>query len=178
MEILSVAAPTDDVRQLIGELDAELGGLYAPEQRHGLALDAIFQPHIRFFIAVRDGKPLGCGGVALFSDFAEIKRMYVRAHARRTGVADAVMTRLIVEARRQGIRSCGWRQAHSRTPRSAFTGAAAFASARLSGHMPPCCRTRYQPATSWKGLCDGAGHSSGHADGPSGAHRHLQSLCP
>ena len=102
MEVLCVTAPTDNVRQLIGELDAELGALYAPEQRHGLALDAIFQPHIRFFIAVRDGEPLGCGGVALFSDFAEVKRMYVRAHARRTGVADAVMARLIAEARRAG----------------------------------------------------------------------------
>jgi len=132
MEILSVSAPTDDVRQLIGELDAELGGLYAPEQRHGLALDAIFQPHIRFFIAVRDGKPLGCGGVALFSDFAEIKRMYVRAHARRTGVADAVMTRLIVEARRAGhtiLRLEAGTQSHAAISfyrRSGFRECAAF----------------------------------------------------
>ena len=32
-----LAAPTDDARMLIAELDAELSGAYAPDQRHGLA---------------------------------------------------------------------------------------------------------------------------------------------
>jgi GNAT superfamily N-acetyltransferase len=97
-EILLVQSATDEVRTLIGELDDELQSLYAPEQRHGLALDAIFQPHIRFFVARVDSKPAGCGGVALFDDFAEIKRMYVRPALRRQGVAAAIMARLIDEA--------------------------------------------------------------------------------
>ena len=33
-----VATPTDDARLLIGELDVELTGAYAPEQRHGLSI--------------------------------------------------------------------------------------------------------------------------------------------
>jgi putative acetyltransferase len=103
MEVVPVTAPTDQVRQLVGELDAELGALYRPEQRHGLSLDAIFAPHIRFFIALGDSVPLGCGGVALFSDFAEVKRMYVRPEARGTGVAQALMTRLTDEARAAGL---------------------------------------------------------------------------
>ena len=102
MDVLPVRAPTDDIRQLIGELDAELGALYRPEQRHGLPLDAIFAPHIRFFIAVRDGMALGCGGVALFPDFAEVKRMYVSPAVRGTGVADTLMVRLMLEARQAG----------------------------------------------------------------------------
>lgn len=102
MEVVSVTTPTDEVRQLVDELDAELGALYRPEQRHGLALDAIFAPHIRFFTARRDGLPLGCGGVALFPDFAEVKRMYVQPAARGTGVADALMARLVAEARQAG----------------------------------------------------------------------------
>ncbi|MES2472954.1 MAG: GNAT family N-acetyltransferase [Pseudomonadota bacterium] len=103
MDVIPVTAPTDEVRQLIGELDAELGGLYQPEQRHGLALDAIFTPHIRFFIAKRDGAAIGCGGVALFAEFAEVKRMYVRPEVRGTGVAQALMTRLTTEARTAGL---------------------------------------------------------------------------
>ncbi len=102
MEIVPVTAPTDEVRQLVSELDAELGALYRPEQRHGLALEAIFAPHIRFFIARRNGLPLGCGGVALFPDFAEVKRMYVHPGARGTGVADALMARLMAESRQAG----------------------------------------------------------------------------
>ena len=51
-----VPAPTDEVRLLIGELDVELNGVRA-EQRHGLNIDAIFQPNIAFLIA--DGRPAG-----------------------------------------------------------------------------------------------------------------------
>jgi GNAT superfamily N-acetyltransferase len=95
--------PDADVRALVGELDDELSGLCPPEQRHGLALDAIFQPHIRFFLAYENDRPAGCGGVALFCDFAEVKRMYVRPQARGRGAADAIMARLIAEAANAGL---------------------------------------------------------------------------
>ncbi len=92
-------APSDDVRALIAELDGVLSLEYPPEQRHGLALDAIFAPHVRFFIAHLDGAPAGCGGVALFAGFAEVKRMYVRDVARGRGVARALLSRIEAEAR-------------------------------------------------------------------------------
>jgi len=94
---------TQDVRALIDELESLLAAEYTPEQRHGLALDALFQPHIRFFLAWLRGEAVGCGGVALFDDFAEVKRMYVRDAARRQGVAGAILTRLENEARGAGI---------------------------------------------------------------------------
>jgi len=104
MVIEQIHAPTDDARALIGELDAELAGSYAPEQRHGLAIEAIFQPPVRFFVARLDGQAVGCGGVACFDDFAEIKRMYVRASARGAGVSDAIIERLEEEAHNAGLR--------------------------------------------------------------------------
>jgi putative acetyltransferase len=99
------AAPsaTEDVRALVDELEAVLAAEYTPEQRHGLALDALFQPHIRFFLARLHGAAVGCGAVALFDDFAEVKRMYVRDAARRRGVAGAILTRLEDEARGAGL---------------------------------------------------------------------------
>jgi putative acetyltransferase len=87
-------APTDDVRTLIAELETNLAAEYPPEQRHGLALDALFQPHIQFFLARLDTVAVGCAGVALFSDFAEVKRMYVRPAARGSGIAEALLARL------------------------------------------------------------------------------------
>jgi putative acetyltransferase len=101
--IEQVPVPTDDIRMLVGELNDELDALYTAEQRHGLALDAIFQPHIRFFVARRDGTALGCGGIALFDDFAEVKRIYVRELARGQGVADAIMARLVAETADAGL---------------------------------------------------------------------------
>jgi putative acetyltransferase len=95
--------PTAQVRTLVHELDQELSAHYPPEQQHGLALDEIFRPHIRFFIAFMEGSAVGCGGVALFSDFGEIKRMYVRSASRGQGIADAIITRLETEASDAGL---------------------------------------------------------------------------
>jgi putative acetyltransferase len=94
---------TDEVRLLIDELEAVLAAEYPPEQRHGLVIDAIFQPHVRFFLATRHGAAVGCGGVALFPDFAEVKRMYVRDTARGLGIADAILARIEQEARSAGL---------------------------------------------------------------------------
>jgi putative acetyltransferase len=138
-----IASPSDDVRALIAELEEALAAEYPPEQRHGLSVDAIFQPHIRFFVARVDGRAVGCGGVALFPDLAEVKRMYVRPEARGRGVADAVLARLEAEARvaglavlrletgdrqlaamrfyeRAGFRRCGAFGAYTAMPRSAI----------------------------------------------------------
>ena len=99
LTVTLTAGPTDAVRQLIGELEEVLSAEYPPEQRHGLPLEAIFQPHVRFFVATLDGAPAGCGGVALFDGFAEVKRMYVRPAARGLGVARAILDRLEAETR-------------------------------------------------------------------------------
>jgi putative acetyltransferase len=98
-----VPRPTDDVRALIGELDRILSAEYTSEQRHGLALDAIFKPDIRFFLARSKGAAVGCGGVAFFTDFAEVKRMYVRDVARGRGAARALLARIEREAREAGF---------------------------------------------------------------------------
>jgi putative acetyltransferase len=97
-------APDADIRALVGELDDELAVL-TPDcgQRHGLDLDAIFQPHIRFFIARQREEAVACGGIALLRDYAEVKRMYVRPAWRGKGAADAIMRRLIAEATGAGI---------------------------------------------------------------------------
>jgi putative acetyltransferase len=95
--------PTDDVRALVGELERVLSADYPPEQRHGLPLATLFQSHIRFFVARVQGAAVGCGGVALFSDFAEVKRMYVREAARGSGVAGALLDRIERETRDAGL---------------------------------------------------------------------------
>jgi putative acetyltransferase len=103
VQIELAPSATEEVRVLVDELETALAAEYTPEQRHGLALDALFQPHIRFFLAWLRGHAVGCGGVALFDGFAEVKRMYVRNAARRQGVAAALLARLEDEARNAGL---------------------------------------------------------------------------
>jgi putative acetyltransferase len=103
LNIHLITTPNDDVRALLEELNATLAVHYEPDQRHGLALEQLFQASIRFFIARMDQTPVGCGAVALFDDYAEVKRMYVRPMARGRGVAKAMLAQLADEARAAGV---------------------------------------------------------------------------
>jgi len=94
-----VTTPTAEVVTLIEALDAYLGALYTPDQQHGPRLDALFAPHVRFFIARLEGEAVGCGAIALFDGCAEVKRMFTIQAARGRGVATAVLARLEAEAR-------------------------------------------------------------------------------
>jgi putative acetyltransferase len=97
-----VSAPTDEVRHLIAELDQALTGPYLPEQHHYLPLEQLFEDNVRFFVARVDDTAVGCGGVALYDGFAEVKRMYTRTTIRRQGVASALLRRLEDEAKGAG----------------------------------------------------------------------------
>ena len=87
---------------LIAELDAVLGAVYEPHQRHGLSVEQVFEPHVRFFIARIGEAAVGCGAVALFDGYAEVKRMYTREAARGRGVGKALLARIEAEARAAG----------------------------------------------------------------------------
>jgi putative acetyltransferase len=97
-----VSGPTSDVSALIAELDEVLGALYEPEQRHGLSIEQVFQPNLRFFVARLGDQAVGCGAVAVFDDYAEVKRMYTREAARGRGVGKALLGRIETEARHAG----------------------------------------------------------------------------
>jgi putative acetyltransferase len=97
-----VIQATPEVHDLIGELNAVLGAVYEAHQRHGLAIEQLFEPNVRFFLARLDGLVVGCGGVAIFDDYAEIKRMYTRPVARGRGVAKALLRKIEEEARGAG----------------------------------------------------------------------------
>ena len=102
LTIERVAAATDEIRQLVGELDRALSGPYLPEQHHALSLDRLFDSNVRFFAARVDGVAVACGGVAFYDDFAEVKRMFTQPPVRRQGVAAALLRHLEAEAKRAG----------------------------------------------------------------------------
>ena len=104
IEVELLSGPTSDARELVAELDAVLGALYEPHQRHGLSIEQVFEPKIRFFVAFLDGEAVGCGALALFDDYAEVKRMYTREAARGSGVGKALLARIEREARDAGKR--------------------------------------------------------------------------
>ena len=102
LTIERVTVATDEIRQLLAELDRALSGPYLPEQHHYLPLEQLFDGNVRFFAARLDGVAVGCGGVAFYDGFAEVKRMFTQPTARRQGVAAAVLRHLEGEAKSAG----------------------------------------------------------------------------
>jgi putative acetyltransferase len=90
------------VHDLIGELNDVLGAVYEAHQRHGLTIEQLFEPNVRFFLVRLENVAVGCGGVALFDDYAEIKRMNTRPAARGLGLGKALLCRMEDEARAVG----------------------------------------------------------------------------
>jgi len=105
LEILRMTSATPQVIELIAALDDELSAHYPPEQRHSLSLDSLFQSHIHFMVARDSGNGVGCGGIALFDDFAELKRFYVKPGLRGRGIADAILAQLSAVASAAGHKS-------------------------------------------------------------------------
>ena len=99
-----VAGESDEIRQLVAELDQDLSGPYLPEQRHALSLDQLFEDNVRFFAARLDGVAVGCGGVAFYDGYAEVKRMFTRPEARGRGLARRLLEALERVAARLGAR--------------------------------------------------------------------------
>ncbi|HEY8874547.1 MAG TPA: GNAT family N-acetyltransferase [Stellaceae bacterium] len=97
-----LAGPIQDARELVAELDEVLGALYEPDQRHGLTIEQVFEPNVRFFVARLGDAAVGCGALALFDGYAEVKRMYTREAARGRGVGKALLARIEEAARDAG----------------------------------------------------------------------------
>ena len=95
---------TEDAITLITELEAVLDPLYPSESRHGYSVEKLLRQGVAFFIIRSDGILVGCGGVQLFgSEYAEIKRMYIRPQFRGHGLARLMLDHLAEYSRRNGV---------------------------------------------------------------------------
>ncbi len=142
LSIEPVPAATREIAELLGELDRDLSGPYLPSQRHALSLDQLFGPSVRFFAAYAGGDVVGCGGIALYDAFAEVKRMFTRPAYRRLGVALALLSHLEAEAKRAGYTTLRLETGCYQTAAMAFYERAGFRVCAAFGEY-----AAMQPAT-------------------------------
>jgi ribosomal protein S18 acetylase RimI-like enzyme len=89
---------------LIAELEAQLEPVYPRESRHGYSVEQLLAEAVAFFLIRENGVPAGCGAVKLVgSEYAEVKRMYVRPQFRGTGLGKLMLRHLTDYAQGQGI---------------------------------------------------------------------------
>lgn len=88
-----------DAIRLIDELEEILVPGYPPESHHGYSVDKLLREGVAFFVTRCDGEAAGCGAIKLFgTDYAEVKRMYVRPAFRGLGLAKAMLDHLTAYA--------------------------------------------------------------------------------
>jgi GNAT superfamily N-acetyltransferase len=106
MTINAIDPASSDAMALMAELDQELIVRYPEQPPHGIdCLD--FKRHGGYFVVAREHDDLlACGAFRpLDESCAEIKRMYVRASARRRGAARMILRHLEEEIRKRKYRS-------------------------------------------------------------------------
>ena len=106
MTIVAVSPAAEEARALMHELDTEIAALYPDSPISGID-EVEFERSGGYFVVAREGdRAIGCGGFRIVDErCVEIKRMFVRAGARRGGVARQILRHLEAEVRRRGFPS-------------------------------------------------------------------------
>lgn len=94
-----------DSLQLIAELDEHLMEKpYPQESRHAFDVQTLIRQKVAFFVARHNGEPAGCGGVKLFEEYGEVKRMFVRPRFRGLGLGKHMLQHLSGYSLERGIK--------------------------------------------------------------------------
>ena len=104
IEVIRADPREAKIRKLIESLDVYMLALYPSESTHRVDTSILASRNARFFSALCDGVLVGCGGILIEDDYAEVKRIFVSPKARGLGVGRKLMERLEVESRRLGFK--------------------------------------------------------------------------
>ena len=103
--IVTARPDSHEATELLAELDAALHEYpYPPESRHAFSVEKLVRERVAFFVASYDEQLAACGGVKLFPDYGEVKRMYVRPAFRGKGLGKAILNQVAEHARANDIR--------------------------------------------------------------------------
>jgi GNAT superfamily N-acetyltransferase len=89
---------TSDAVTLINELEAYLEPMYPQESRHGYSIEKLLAEDVAFFVLRDEGMAAACGGLQLYDDYAEVKRMFTRPQFRGRGFARQMLEHLAAYA--------------------------------------------------------------------------------
>jgi putative acetyltransferase len=93
------------IAALLTEHLDEMRATSPPESKHALDLDDLRRPEVTFWSALDGDEVIGCGAIKrLDATHAEVKSMRTARSRQGGGVASALLTHLLDEARRMGFR--------------------------------------------------------------------------
>lgn len=91
-----------EIEALLAEREAYLDGLYPGRSGDRRRAEAAHVATL-FFTAWLDGRLAGCGALVPQDGYGELKRIFVRPQARRSGIGSQLVARLEAEALARGL---------------------------------------------------------------------------
>jgi putative acetyltransferase len=103
---IAIESPlTDEVRELIAELNETLLALAPREACHHLTVEQMAQPDTTVFVARENGVAIACGALKRHADgIGEVKRMYTRPAFQGRGLGGRILGEIERLARAEGLR--------------------------------------------------------------------------
>lgn len=103
--IIAVESPlSDDMRAMIGELNAILGALTPEDANYSMSAEEMAGPEITVFVARVDGKAAACGALHRHEGgVGELKRFYSRPDHRGQGLAKQILDHVLRRAAEEGF---------------------------------------------------------------------------
>jgi putative acetyltransferase len=107
VEVAPASPREPEALALLRQSDAYFAALYPAESNHLLGVDELDRPGVRFLLARRHGRALGCGALVLgpAGGEGELKRLFVVPEARGHGVGREILAALETTARQAGVRT-------------------------------------------------------------------------
>jgi putative acetyltransferase len=97
-------ADPHDFVDLLNASEVLMASLYPAESNHILDIETLRQSQMHFFGAYVDGIARGCGGFWTYTDYVEIKRVFVEPSARGLGLSKKLMAAIEDAARVAGFK--------------------------------------------------------------------------
>lgn len=104
LEIRTESPMTTDSRSLIEASQQALEEVYPADEIFTLEPDELAAPNAQFLVARVDGRPVGCIAIVDMLRYGELKRLFVSASARGTGLGRRLVEEAEAAARDIGLR--------------------------------------------------------------------------
>lgn len=99
IDVQKASVASSDATRLIQELSEELTRITGSSGNDSFQISAMENQRAAFFIAYKDGEPVGCGAIQKYTkDIAEIKRVYSQKSG--IGIGTAIIAALEKEAKK------------------------------------------------------------------------------
>ncbi len=94
---------SEEASGILRESHIFMQAMFSPDQNHFLSIDELCKDNIQLFVGRVDGLAAGTGALVANGDYGEVKSMFTRSDFRGQGVADAVLDRIVQEARKLNL---------------------------------------------------------------------------